>query len=107
MSGWSAVVFGLLIAMGVRAGCNSPNGVAVTVSITAPTSNQKLVMTDKDTTFSTLTAQSSGDDDNKLSWTFSGFVFPSGALGNKGTSVSVTPPRAMARGQLVLGRKDG
>jgi hypothetical protein len=83
------IAIGLLISLKTWAGCNSPNNIMVTVDITAPTANQKITMNSINSTFTTLTAASSGDDDTALTWTFTGFVFPSG---NTGASVAANTP---------------
>ena len=94
------------IALHSRAACNSPNGVEVTVEITAPADvpTEKLTMSAVDAAFTTLTATSSGDDDNQLKWTFAGFVFPSS--GNSGTSVAMKTPAAWPADNSFWGEKD-
>ena len=95
-----------LVVLGARAACNSPNGVQVTVDITAPADVpiEQLTMSAVDAAFTTLTAASSGDDDNQLKWTFAGFVFPSS--GNSGTSVAVKTPAAWPADNSFWGEKD-
>lgn len=90
-----AIAMGLMgmgFVLGVWAGCNSPNNIRVTVDITAPTAGKQLTMSAVDAAFTTLTAKSSGDDDNQLKWTFTGFIFPAGDDGNKGTPIDVKTP---------------
>lgn len=99
------ITLGLLLSLKAWAGCNSPNGIMVTVDITAPTANQKLVMSAKDAAFTTLTAASSGDDDDELTWTFDGFVFPAGASGNKGTPVAIKTPAEWPNDNSLWGEK--
>ena len=85
-------LMGLAVVFGTKAACNLANGTVLTVSITAPTNDEKLVMEGtgenlKKSDSSELTAftasPSNGTDDN-LCWTFNGFDFSEGA-----TDVSV------------------
>ena len=102
---------GMGSAGGVWAACNSPNNIRVTVDITAPVANQKLVMVgtgvdlkkEDDSAFTALKAKSSGDDNTKLKWTFTGFTFPAG---NSGTSVAVKTPARWPTKNSFWGEKD-
>lgn len=96
------IAIGFLISLKTWAGCNSPNNIMVTVDITAPTANQKITMNSVNSTFTTLTAASSGDDDTALTWTFTGFVFPSG---NTGASVAANTPANWPADNSFWGQK--
>jgi len=103
-----AIAMGLMgmgSVLGVWAACNSPNNIQVTVEITAPTVGQKLTMSAVNAAFTTLTAASSGDDDDLLAWTFAGFVFPAGDDGNKGTPVDVKTPATWPTDNSFWGEK--
>lgn len=94
-----------LVAAEAWAACNSPNGTNVTVEITAPAESPvaQLTMAGTDTNLTSLAATESGDDDDKLTWTFEGFVFPDG---NTGASVEVDTPPEWPYDNSLWGEKD-
>ena len=109
-----AIAMGLMgmgSVLGVWAACNSPNNIRVTVDITAPVADQKLVMVgtgvdlkkEDGSAFTALTAASSGDEDDQLKWTFTGFSFPSG---NSDTPVAVKTPATWPTSNSFWGEKD-